>query len=132
MFSCPHLTGLLQVPLDILQKINLQYNTKLKTIIIDDFCGMTVDETSQMLSGLISRITSPYLNEITFSIHYQEAEELQSIDWKSIDMKLSDPRFERLKKVTVRVWGGVDFEVVRSFLDGHLWPSRKEDCFILM
>jgi len=92
---------------------------------IDDLFPMTGDEPSQTLSGHISRITSLYLNEITYSIHCQEVEELQSIDWKSIDMKLSDPRFERLKKVIVRVWGGVESEVVRSFLDAHLLALKK-------
>jgi len=94
---------------------------------IDDLLLTTGDggETSQKLSDLISRITSPNLHEITFSIRCQGVEELQSINWKKIDLKLADPRFERLKKVTVRVWGGVDSEAARLFLDTHLLSLKE-------
>lgn len=70
----------LLVQLDTLQRINLQDDTSLKTIMIDDLFLTTRDETSQTLPDLISRITSPNLNEISSSIRCQGVEELQSID----------------------------------------------------
>lgn len=42
-------------------------------------------------TGLTSRITLPNLDDIAFSIRRQGAEELQSIDWGKIDLKLTDP-----------------------------------------
>ena len=101
MSPCPSLISFLQVQLDTLQKINLQHNTNLKTIMIEDLFLTVGGETSQMLSDLISRISSANLNEITFSIRCQEVEELHTIDWKKIDLNLADSRFERLRKVII-------------------------------
>jgi hypothetical protein len=78
-----------------------------------------------MLSNLISRISSTSFNKITFSIRCQEVEELQSIDWKKIDLKLAEPRFEKLKQVIMRVWGEVESEAARSFLDGHFLALKE-------
>lgn len=77
--------------------VNLSHNTNLQTITINNRVDWdTSSSPSLWFHAIISKISSPNLQEIIFSMYWRKS---NHIDWSSLDRILSGPRFQNLRSL---------------------------------
>jgi hypothetical protein len=69
---------------------------------------------------VLSRISSPCLQEIHFSLSLMDPDNLDLVDWSEIGRLVSGPVFANLGRIGFTIYGGVDKTDIRRVLVSKL------------
>src|ERR1700683_594992 len=96
----------------LVRRVDLSYNTQLRALHVLSIRLDTHADTT-WLPKIISRVTSPHMNDFLFYTEVHRFEDLSLMDWDALSSILRKSLFSSLRRVEFRI-------------EGRLWSKSTE------
>jgi hypothetical protein len=104
--------------------VDLSYNIQLRSIVFNILGVQTIYWTRELeglhISPILSQITSPHIRQIIINVGLYIPEDLNVIDWASIERTLERPNYSHLQKLTISGVNDLMLEETKRWMQERL------------